>query len=124
MDYIIDHWRGRHSLARSYWINVVLVGIIASMIFNNQTITDFFAHEYTDFLFFLIHCSISSWGLVGGWRATRAYAKDNENNTKIWLYLAYIGLTLATAHLIISILIIIGLYSVLLYLNTATSSTF
>ncbi len=73
MGYLLKHWRGEHSLARSFWFNFLILGFLLDKIFQSvledMESLGVFAFVFAGFLLFWI------WQLVGTWRAAVRYDK-------------------------------------------------
>lgn len=91
-NYFIKHWYGELSLARSYWINIVLVNVIYNVVY--LVIVEFsfasvyqsgdFGRElytYYDMLRWIVMFPIAVWQIVGAWRAAKIYSL---HAAKIW----------------------------------------
>ncbi len=80
MDYLRDHWQGRHPLARAFWINFlflfVLIAIGESVI--RPPITDGSVAGAAIALLYILaaYIIILPWQLVGLWRSSRRYLRE------------------------------------------------
>ena len=96
--YLRDHWQGRHSLFKSYWINGMALG------FAYHFITEIIIPE-SIWLMLLIGTIIQVWQYVGIWRSS-----DNYKGRNLWSGLAKAAVTLG----IISTAMNVGLLLLLL----------
>lgn len=99
-NYFINHWRGNHSLALSYWINAGLICTVISTIVI-ATAQSFFVkmtslQSMSIMAVFLIIFSLilTIWGLVGVWRSAR-YSPD-RGGSEFWATAAKVMVTLST----------------------------
>lgn len=79
MDYIQDHWAGRMPLWKSYWVNAVLLSMVAGGILGGAAgfILALSGTEVPmeawDVLSGWVALPITVWGMVGTWRSAVAY---------------------------------------------------
>ncbi|NNC47650.1 MAG: hypothetical protein HKO13_04365 [Sphingomonas sp.] len=73
--YLLDHWKGRHSLAKSYWLNLVIISNVVSvagtaMLFGmaegSSALSSIVVANYA-FVAFAI--SVWFWGAIGTWKS-------------------------------------------------------
>lgn len=100
--YLRDHWEGRHSLVKSYWINGMALG------FAYHFISEVIIPESFFWYYFLIGIIIQVWQYVGIWRSSNNYKGRN-----LWSGLAKVAVALG----IISTVMGVGLLlnTILLY---------
>lgn len=75
MEYIQKHWRGEHSLVRSFWVNVVLIKICITVI---QTLAIASATDPISVLKVTIPIALAIylWQIVGLWRSANRYTVE------------------------------------------------
>ncbi len=75
--YVIRHWKGEHSLAVSFWINIVLISLVyraITIIIGDMYLNDFAtANHYIVSSVDVIGWIIGVWQLVGAWRASHQW---------------------------------------------------
>lgn len=95
--YFARHWRGELSLARSWWVNGVLIsGVLVgglglgifTAIFNLTHPTPLLGWAETA-LYLFIALTVYVWAVVGTWRAA-----GNYTGPAVWKWLARIGICL------------------------------
>ena len=81
-EYIVSHWNGRQSLAKSFWINtllipygVMLIPIVVAVLWSDN----FFLIGLV--LLLVVKYVLLIWGIVGMWRSANNYERSNSG---IW----------------------------------------
>lgn len=80
MEYLRDHWQGRHALARSFWLNLALPFILIA--YGEAQIrpvpgTESTAEAATALLYLVIgYAVILPWQVVGFWRSSRRHLEE------------------------------------------------
>lgn len=87
MDYILKHWRGQHSLAKSFWINFILINFLIAIINFSYSYFDYnYDPRRVAFFVFLFNifnlCLCWPWQMVGLWRASTRHMR--ETGKKLW----------------------------------------
>jgi hypothetical protein len=86
--YISDHWRGRHGLAWSFWIN--LVGLRAAIILAQIATAPagdevyHFPGPWIWFLMALFHGLVFLWQIVGVLRSAENHLRDTGSQASVW----------------------------------------
>ncbi len=86
MSYILKHWRGEHSLAMSFWLNVLLINICCAVFYlvlvvfpiDNPVVKS----QVAIILFFVIIVIIYPWQSIGLWRSASRHA--GEKKKRFW----------------------------------------
>lgn len=80
MDYLRDHWQGRHPLARAFWVNFLAPFVLLTM---GETalrppVAGASMVDSAIAFFFLVaaYLVILPWQLVGLWRSSRRYVRE------------------------------------------------
>lgn len=106
--YFTRHWRGEHSLARSYWLNNFLVatplaaaltGLMSWISVKGDSLQ---VSAIVVLVGFPLLIALNIWCLVGAWRSASAYLR--QDGTPLWGWLARISLVLGTLQLAASVL--------------------
>lgn len=106
--YFTAHWRGEHSLARSYWLNNILVatplataltGLMSWISVKGDSLQ---VSAIVVLIGFPLLLALNVWCLVGAWRAASNYLR--EHGSALWGWLARISLVLGTLQLAASVL--------------------
>lgn len=98
MEYIRAHWRGKHSLARSYWINGVLLGFLAGagILGLDYVLGKMWLGPGVIVVWILLLWSItfvfSIWQLVGVWRCAGQHKV--LTGRRFWATLAQVAVVL------------------------------
>lgn len=106
--YFAAHWRGEHSLVRSYWLNNFLVAtplataLTALMSWISVKGDSLQVSAIVVLVGFPLLIALNVWCLVGAWRAARNYLHDH--GSALWGWLARISLVLGTLQLAASVL--------------------
>ncbi|MGB7286889.1 MAG: hypothetical protein WBC71_08155 [Salaquimonas sp.] len=86
--YVKDHWHGKHSLAKAFWINFVMLRL---GIFLIQANLSYLAKiDYTAWAIailiaaFLFHGVLFVWQIVGVLRSTEIYTRDTGSQSTAW----------------------------------------
>jgi hypothetical protein len=108
VNYIRRHWRGEFSLARSFWVNFVLLDFLIQLLGNWSPAGIINVHPKTAALAFLVlvlvwFLVICPWQFVGIWRAGRRHLA--ETGKHFWARSAQLSVILAL------LIVGIGLYS-------------
>jgi hypothetical protein len=107
--YFKAHWRGEHSLPRSYWLNnflvatplaMLLTGLMSWISVKGDSLQ---ISAIVVLLGFPLLLALNVWCLVGAWRAARNYL--HEHGSALWGWLARISLVLGTLQLAASVLL-------------------
>jgi len=107
-NFIARHWRGELSLPRSFWINSVLLSIVAAVAFGAVGLA---IHPGEQPLFWLIWFGLTwcanilfdIWGAIGVWRAATAYRQSGK---RFWGIAAKATMVLSLLHLGYSFLLV------------------
>lgn len=92
-NYLVRHWRGELTLARSYWLNVVGVTLVAGALQQLFLKADVPLNilAITALCSFLLFGAITVWQIVGFYRATREHMRSGESGiVTAW---AWVGLS-------------------------------
>ena len=80
--YFIQHWRGEHSLARSFWINAIAINIIFQLFaafYLDKIITNVPYNEwYIVLLFSFLSLTVIIWQIVGLWRSANNHIRKTN----------------------------------------------
>lgn len=107
--YLASHWRGEQSLARSYWLNNVLLatplallltGLMSWISVQGDSLQ---ISAIVVLLGFPLLLALNTWCLVGAWRAATAYLR--EGFSPLWGWLARLTLGLGALQLAASLLL-------------------
>lgn len=83
-NYIVNHFRGKLKFVYSFWVNVIIINIIITILFNimEYGINNIRPIEYSKILIVLVILNIiiiKPWQIVGLWRTSRnVIYKDNK----------------------------------------------
>ena len=107
--YLVRHWRGELSLARSYWLNTSLLSTVFGLAVNLLSLLDITTHPRGYSLLivamWIVVFMIIPWQLVGLWRSAANYIKEADGG--IW-------------GRVVQVLVVLGvLYNLNILLNTA-----
>ncbi len=106
--YFGSHWRGEQSLARSYWLNNILVaaplaalltGLMSWISVKGDSLQ---VNAIVVLLGFPLLMALNVWCLVGTWRSASHYLRDD--GSLLWGWLVRISLVLGTSQLAASLL--------------------
>ena len=106
--YFASHWRGEHSLPRSYWLNNFLVAVPLALLLTGLMSwisvkgDSLQLSAIVVLLGFPLLVALDVWCLVGTWRAATAYL--HHHGSLLWGWLARITLVLGTLQLAASVL--------------------
>lgn len=99
--WIRGHWRGQLSLAASYWLNYVLLGLVVNLAFMGM---DAQSEHWTGYLarvlfgiyglLVIVALAVWVWQIVGVWRAARRYVRARFHSG--WAHLARVVVVLGT----------------------------
>jgi hypothetical protein len=100
-NFIARHWRGELSLPRAFWINCVLLSIVAAVAFGAVGLA---IHPGEHPVFWLIWFGLTwstnilfdIWGTIGVWRAATAYRQSGK---RFWGIAAKVMMVLSLLHL-------------------------
>ncbi|WP_067066284.1 RDD family protein [Roseateles chitosanitabidus] len=107
VDYIGSHWRGEQGLARSYWLNHVLLmtplvaGVYGLMTWIATKGDGLQGGAIAILIGWPLVLVLETWGVVGAWRAVRGY-RDDEGSAFIG-FLARVLLMLSAAQILASL---------------------
>ena len=80
MDYLRDHWRGRHPLPWAFWVNAfipfVLIAILESWMRPDAGSVTFAEAIQASFFVLIAHGVILPWQIVGLWRSSRRHLEE------------------------------------------------
>jgi hypothetical protein len=80
--YFIQHWRGEHSLVRSFWINSVAINIIFQLFaafYLDKIITNVSYNEWYIFaLLSILSLAVIIWQVVGLWRSANNHIRNTQ----------------------------------------------
>lgn len=86
--YLLDHWRGRHSLALSFWVNLVLLraALIGA---EGYLLAPFLGHAYAGpaaaLLYFVaVHVAVQVWQVVGVLRSLERHQSTYGSPSVAW----------------------------------------
>lgn len=105
--YLRRHWRGELSLARSYWLNNVVLatplalGLTGLMSWISVKGDSLQVSAIVTLLGFPLLMALDVWCIVGAWRAAAAYLR--EQGSLLWGWLARISLALGALQLLASV---------------------
>ncbi|MBI3350085.1 MAG: hypothetical protein HY020_23100 [Burkholderiales bacterium] len=105
--YLRRHWRGELSLARSYWLNNVVLatplalGLTGLMSWISVKGDSLQVSAIVTLLGFPLLMALDVWCIVGAWRAAAAYL--HEQGSLLWGWLARISLALGALQLLASV---------------------
>ena len=107
MKYIRDHWRGEHSLAWSFWINLVLIRVVVfglEIIFRGVIDhTDISIVAAKTAFFVVFHIGVLGWQIIGLVRAAEAHMQATGSSMLLWsVYLGCLASVIATANVVLS----------------------
>jgi len=106
--YFGSHWRGEHSLVRSYWLNnflvamplaLALTGLMSWISVKGDSLQ---VSAIITLLGFPLLLALDTWCIVGAWRSATAYLRDH--GSALWGWLARITLVLGALQLLASVL--------------------
>lgn len=107
IDYIASHWRGEQGLARSYWLNHVLLlwplaaGVYGLMAWIATKGDGLQAGAIAVLVGWPLLLVVHTWGTVGAWRSVRGYVDDG--GSYLVSGLARLLLMLAAAQILVSL---------------------
>ena len=108
IDYIGSHWRGEQSLARSYWLNHILLmtplaaGVYGLMTWIATKGEGLQAGAIAVLIGWPVMLVLETWGVVGAWRSIRGYRDDDGS--------AFIGFLARTFLLLSAVQILVSLF--------------
>lgn len=90
LHYIVRHWRGELSLAKSFWINCIILsvvygGVFYGMLYAASTLESAILSMIAVLGYWLIYAPLGIWQVVGTWRAARRY-RELKNLPKLPWY--------------------------------------
>ncbi|MGN6829495.1 RDD family protein [Paucibacter sp. M5-1] len=106
--YLAAHWQGEHSLARSFWINNVLLslpiglaltGLMTWISLKGEALQ---AGSIAMLIGWPLILAFDTWAIVGAWRAAHAYRRID--GSALWANLARLSLVLSALQMVVSTL--------------------
>ena len=86
--YVVDHWRGRQSLAWAFWVNLVLIRVIilgAQELLAPAKGADYSGHALLVLILaFIVHGPLLIWQIVGLLRAAEANIRGHGAMATMW----------------------------------------
>ncbi len=80
MDYLRDHWRGRHSLPWAFWVNAVipfvLIAVMEPWIRPDAGSVTLLEAAFAALYVLIAHGVILPWQIVGLWRSSRRHLEE------------------------------------------------
>ncbi len=107
MSYLLDHWKGRHSLAQAFWIN--LMAIRAAAIWLESLLEPLARKDPERALMLYIpialfsHVILFTWQLIGTVRSLDAFERGRGAMYAVWG--THLGIVLAVGATIVSVII-------------------
>ena len=94
--YIKSHWAGEQSLALSYWINGVLIGVVVLFVINTVNSTTQIFSELVPWILMVIGTvGLSVWSWVGIWRSAKHSIERSRlsvpKKSAFWAYAAMVS---------------------------------
>lgn len=94
--YIIGHWRGEHSLARSYWINGVLLGIPFNLVSSVLEAVpppkmDLVPYTLITAIDLILVIAWTAWFAIGTWRSASSHVRSTGR--RFWARTAQVVIT-------------------------------
>ncbi len=96
-NYILSHWNGSLSLAKSFWINGFILNIVFAipLVIAELSINKLSQTAATLFLiYFVLYIIYYIWVNIGIWRSSSKYI-SNKKNSKFWGYTARVAVILS-----------------------------
>ncbi|WP_084398619.1 DUF4339 domain-containing protein [Henriciella aquimarina] len=123
--YLLSHWQGRFSLAKSFWVNGVVVGLLFHIVFwiligIGGAIAPVFG-GLTLLAYILLALALTVWQPVGLYRSAISYIRKPERTSNFWAHVSLIYATTTTLMLPVFAVAIIGGVSAL---GTNADATF
>lgn len=88
LGYVKTHWRGQQSLARSFWVNLVVIRTLVFVVQNAlapEEGTDYFAlREIILFCVLFFHVILLGWQVTGVVRAADRHFSEHGNMAIVW----------------------------------------
>lgn len=88
MRYLLNHWRGRQSLAWSFWVNLVAVRVclflLQDVLLAREGVSLVDAEAFTYLTVFILHALLLIWQVVGVVRAGDNHFATNHNMAFLW----------------------------------------
>ena len=86
-NYVVDHWHGRHSLVRAYWVNAVLGSVLARIVMSLiQRDIDPPSYSQSSPALVpevaLLGLGFTVWALVGAWRSAGRYDEERGGHPR------------------------------------------
>jgi hypothetical protein len=102
--YLVAHWRGEHSLARSFWAHFVLVNVVLTIADRMVDASGLVAADVTQAFFAMVGALgaglvVVAWQLVGLARAAHRHAR--RGGKARWAWLAQVVVVLACARALV-----------------------
>ena len=85
-NYFTQHWQGKHSLTKSFWINFIAVGVLLLYIlrlFPEELITSTIIHDL--YIYITVYCialTVLIWQITGLWRSSSRHT--HKTKRKFW----------------------------------------
>lgn len=101
MGYFRDHWRGRHPLSRTFWINFLIPFVLIAMVepwIRPSAGGGTAAHGVLAALYVLIaHAVVLPWQVVGLWRSSRRHLQERGELVPVTFAQGIVLIALVTA---------------------------
>jgi hypothetical protein len=101
-NYFVKHWKGELSLAKSFWVNVILlhlfftsIQVYLRLISEKNTETQSVQIYFATLILFIIKLCFAPWQIWGAWLSA-----DNYSGPKIWPLLAKLVLFLSALNVL------------------------
>lgn len=107
LDYVISHWRGEQGLARSYWLNHVLLmmplaaGVYGLMTWIATKGEGLQAGAIAVLIGWPVLLLLETWGVIGAWRSIHGYREDG--GSAFIGFLARVLLMLSAVQILVSL---------------------
>ncbi len=116
-NYVSNHWNGKHSLMKSFWLNMWLItflSILSIILYHNLVLKNLSVNtsdklagglELLFFLFVAFFIVSYIWGIVGTWKRASAIMlkKDHHHHIflkKLWAFAAVLVIILTVVEIV------------------------